>query len=67
MLGAMAREFFAASPLLVFPVAAMFLFLATFSLVTWRVMRRPLAEMESMARLPLGQRATSAVAKEVRS
>lgn len=67
MLGAMAREFFEASPVLAFPVAAMFLFLATFSLVTWRVMRRPSAEMESMARLPLGERAASTVAEEVRS
>ena len=54
MLGAMAREFFAASPLLLFPVAALFLFLAAFALATWRALRQPRAELEPIARLPLG-------------
>jgi hypothetical protein len=53
MLGAMARDFFAASPLLVFPVAALLLFLVAFALATWRALRRPRAELDPIARLPL--------------
>lgn len=53
MLGAMAREFFAASPLLVYPVAALILFLAAFAMAVWRALRRPAAELRSIAALPL--------------
>ena len=53
MLGAMARDFFAASPLMVFPVAAMFLFLAAFAVATWRALRLRRAELDPIARLPL--------------
>lgn len=53
MLGAMAREFFAASPLLLFPVAALVLFLMAFTMATWRALRQPRAELEPIARLPL--------------
>jgi len=53
MLGAMAREFFAASPLLLFPVAAMFLFLLAFTAATWRALRQPRSELEPLSRLPL--------------
>lgn len=53
MLGAMAREFFASSPLLALPVIALCLFLAAFTLITWRALRRKPAELEPIARLPL--------------
>jgi hypothetical protein len=53
MIGAMARDFFAASPMLVYPVAALILFLLAFALATWRALRRPRAELEPIARLPL--------------
>jgi cbb3-type cytochrome oxidase subunit 3 len=53
MLGAMAREFFAASPLLLFPVLALFLFLLAFTVATWRALRQPRAELDPIARLPL--------------
>jgi HAMP domain-containing protein len=62
MLGAMARDFFAASPLLLFPVAALVLFLAAFILALWRVLRQPRAELDPIARLPLADDA-----QEVRS
>jgi hypothetical protein len=55
MLGAMAREFFAASPLMVFPVAALVLFLLAFATAAWRALCRPAAELEPIARLPLAE------------
>jgi len=58
MLGAMAREFFAASPVLLFAVAALILFLAAFALAAWRALGRPRAELDPIARLPLGEDGT---------
>ena len=52
-MSAMAREFFAASPVLVYPIAALVLFLAAFALATWRALRQPRGEIESAARMPL--------------
>lgn len=52
-MSAMARDFFAASPVLAYPIAALGLFLAAFALVTWRALRQPRGEVESAARLPL--------------
>lgn len=54
MMSALASEFFAASPLLALPVAALLLFLAAFTVVTWRALRTAPAELEPIARLPLG-------------
>jgi cbb3-type cytochrome oxidase subunit 3 len=53
MLSALASDFFAASPLLVLPVIALILFLAAFTAVTWRALRKKPAELEPIARLPL--------------
>lgn len=54
MLSALASDFFAASPLLMLPVVALILFLAAFTVVTWRALRKKPAELEPIARLPLG-------------
>lgn len=54
MLSALASDFFAASPLLLLPVIALLLFLAAFTAVTWRALRKKPAELENIARLPLG-------------
>ena len=54
MLSVLASDFFAASPLLVLPVMALVLFLGAFTAVTWRAMRKKPAELEPIARLPLG-------------
>lgn len=52
-MSAMAREFFAASPVLLYPVVALILFIAAFGFATWRAVRQPRGELESAARLPL--------------
>jgi hypothetical protein len=54
MLSALASEFFAASPLMMLPVLALLLFLCVFTVASWRAMRRKPAELEPIARLPLG-------------
>jgi hypothetical protein len=54
MLSALASEFFAASPLMMLPVMALLLFLGVFTMATWRALRRKPAELEPIARLPLG-------------
>jgi cbb3-type cytochrome oxidase subunit 3 len=53
MLSTLASEFFAASPFLLLPVIALFLFLCAFTAVTWRALRKKPAELEPIARLPL--------------
>ena len=50
----MHNDLLAQSPLLMLPLAAMFLFLAVFVAVTIRATTSPRAEMEAAARLPLG-------------
>jgi hypothetical protein len=54
MLSALASDFFAASPLMVLPILALLLFLCVFTMATWRALRRKPAELEPLARLPLG-------------
>jgi hypothetical protein len=53
----MHRELFAHSPLLVLPLAAMFLFLLVWVVATVRVMTRSRDEMLAAARLPLEKEA----------
>jgi hypothetical protein len=52
----MYKDLFVQSPLLVLPVAAMFLFLATFIAVSLHAATRPRREVEAFSRLPLGDR-----------
>lgn len=54
MLTALASDFFAASPLMALPVVALLLFLCVFTAATWRALRKRPAELEPIARLPLG-------------
>ena len=50
----MYKDLFVQSPLMMLPLAAMFLFLAVFVVVAIRAMTSARAEMEEAARLPLG-------------
>jgi hypothetical protein len=52
MLSALARTFYAESPLLAYPIIALVLFLAAFVAVTWKVARSSRAELDAMAQLP---------------
>jgi len=61
MLSVMAREFFASSPLMVFPVAALLLFLVAFSFLTFRALTRPRSEIEALANLPMDDNETPVV------
>ena len=53
MLGWMAREFFATSPALGFPIIALILFVTVFTGVVLFVMRRRPTSFELVAALPL--------------
>ncbi len=53
MLSLMAKEFFATSPLMIFPVAALLIFLATFTVLAVRAITRPKEQIDEMARMPL--------------
>lgn len=53
MLSAMAKQFFSQSPVLLFPVLGLVLFLLVFTFVTWRAMRMESSEIEPLAQLPL--------------
>jgi hypothetical protein len=53
MLGYMASEFFASSPVLLLPIIALGLFVVAFTVLTVRTMRRPRAEIDALAALPL--------------
>ena len=53
MLSLMAQDFFAKSPVLLFPVLALFLFLIAFAVITWRALRQDRSELDRLARLPL--------------
>jgi hypothetical protein len=50
----MYKDLFAQSPLLMLPVAAMFIFIAVFVAVVLRATLSSRAEMDAAARLPLG-------------
>lgn len=49
----MAAGFFAKSPVLALPVAALFVFLAAFLVITLRAFFTPKKEIERLANLPL--------------
>lgn len=53
MLSALAREFFAQSTVLVFPLVALCIFFAVFVVVFVKAVRTPEAAAESLARMPL--------------
>ena len=52
MLSALAKSFYADSPLLAYPIIALLLFLVTFTAITWRVLRTPRSELDALAQLP---------------
>ncbi len=49
----MKQQLLAQSPLLVYPIIALFLFMAVFLLVTWSAYRKKAAAYDPIARLPL--------------
>jgi len=49
-----ARQFFADSPVIALPIVALLLFFAVFVLVTVRALRAPRADVDALARIPLG-------------
>lgn len=53
MLGWMAKEFFASSPVLFYPIVALIIFTVTFSLLTIRAFLRPKSSIVELAALPL--------------
>ena len=53
MLSWMATDFFARSPLLVYPVAALGIFMLVFAGVSLRTLLAPQERMDALARLPL--------------
>jgi cbb3-type cytochrome oxidase subunit 3 len=48
----MAKNFFAESPLLAYPLVAMVLFMFVFLVIAWRTWRRDPAEYDALAQLP---------------
>ena len=53
MMSFMSRDFFHQSPVLWLPVVALLVFLALFTVVTVRALRRSKVEIDRVARLPL--------------
>jgi hypothetical protein len=52
MLSAMAKHFFASSPVLAYPLMAMVLFMTVFLVISWKTMRRDRVELDVLAQLP---------------
>jgi cbb3-type cytochrome oxidase subunit 3 len=52
-MSAIARQFFADSPVIVFPIFALLLFVAVFIVVTVRALRTQPSEIDALARIPL--------------
>jgi flagellar biogenesis protein FliO len=50
----MFASMFRQSPLLVFPLLALLLFVTVFALIVWRVLRSSARAFDSVASLPLG-------------
>jgi hypothetical protein len=50
---AMVSQLLAGSPLLVFPVVALVIFIVVFAVAVTRVMRRPAKAYEALAKMPL--------------
>lgn len=55
MLGMIAREFFQNSPVLIFPIVGLTLFVAVFVAVVVRVLRTRSASYDEVASLPLSE------------
>ncbi len=53
-MSAIARQFFADSPVIVLPIVALLPFVTVFVLVTVRALRARRADIDALARLPLG-------------
>ncbi len=53
MLGWFAGDFFARSPVLVYPIIALAIFMTVFITVSLRALFRPKSELERLAALPL--------------
>ena len=53
MLSMMAKNFFSESPLLMFPIAALLIFIAVFTVVTIKVLRTDKESLQTVAGLPL--------------
>jgi hypothetical protein len=53
MLGWFASDFFARSPVLVYPIIALAIFMTVFVTVSLRALFRPKSELERLAALPL--------------
>lgn len=53
-MNAIARQFFADSPVIVYPIVALLLFIAVFLVVTVRTLRTQKTELDALARIPLG-------------
>ena len=49
-----ARQFFADSPLIFFPIIALLLFVSVFLLVTTRALRARREDIDALARIPFG-------------
>lgn len=52
MLSQIAKNFFADSPVIAYPLVAMVLFMTVFLVITWRTMRRDRSELDALAQLP---------------
>lgn len=53
-MNAIARQFFADSPVIALPIVALLLFFSVFVLVTVRALRAPREDVDALARIPLG-------------
>ena len=53
MLSLMAGSFFERSPMLIFPLIALCLFIAVFCAILWRTVRTSRAELDRAAHMPL--------------
>ncbi|MCA9579483.1 MAG: hypothetical protein R3B40_05650 [Polyangiales bacterium] len=53
MISWLASDFFAQSPVLALPIAALLLFMALFTVMAVRALRLPIAQVETLAQLPM--------------
>ena len=53
-MSAIARQFFADSPVILFPIIALLLFLFVFVFVTVRALRARREDIDALARIPFG-------------
>lgn len=64
MLSALARTFYADSPVLAYPIIALLLFVLAFVAITWRTARTSRAELDELAQIPFNDEPSTSAREE---